>query len=219
MCVYATTNSCHPQAAQLSDEVDGAASFALLGEQLRESLDRMLRIDSQSRAQLATSSSNTANSSSNNNSSGDSAIAGSFLRGLQNPPKTDSTTTASSTSSNANYSNSSVATAHPAAGAATTAAVTVQVIHVPLHACVIAGGCFALCGAAAARVFPLQQWQLRQQHAGMHSSGSSSSSNSYSNAVPSLTSGQLLPEVCSSQNIKLTVHSAQCCAHVSCLYF
>jgi hypothetical protein len=212
--VHAITNSCHPQAAQLSDEADGAASFALLAEQLRESLDRMLRIDSQSRAKLATSSSKTANS--NSNSSGDAAIAGSFLRGLQSTPTTD---TAFGSSSNANYSNSSVTAAHSAAAAATTAAVTVQVIHVPLHACVIAGGCFALCGAAAARVFPLQQWQLRQQHAGMHSSGSSSSSNSYSNAVPSLTSGQLLPEVCSSQNIKLTVHSAQCCAHVSCLYF
>jgi hypothetical protein len=176
-------NSCHPQAAQLSDEADGAASFALLAEQLRESLDRMLRIDSQSKAKVATSSSKTANN--NSNSSGDSAIAGSFLRGLQSSPITDTTTNAFG-SSNANYSNSSVTTA-------TTAAVTVQVIHVPLHVSVIAGGCFALCGAAAARVFPLQQWQLRQQHTGMHSSGSSSS---YSNAVPSLTSGQLLPEVC-----------------------
>jgi hypothetical protein len=145
----------------------------------------MLRIDSQSKAKLATSNSKLA--SHNCSSSADAAIAGSFLRGLKSTPTADSTTTAFGSTSNSNYSSSSVTTA------ATAAAVTVQVIHVPLHVSVIAGGCFALCGAAAARVFPLQQWQLRQQHAGMHSSSSSSSSYG---AVPSLTSGQLLPEVC-----------------------
>jgi hypothetical protein len=186
--LHAIKNSCHPQAAQLTDEADGAASFALIAEQLRESLDRMLRIDSQSKAKLASNSKLAAgHSNSNSHSSGDSTIAGSFLRGLQSTSTSDtntSSTTAFGSSSNANYSNSAVT-------AAAAAAVTVQVIHVPLHVSVIAGGCFALCGAAAARVFPLQQWQLRQQHAGMYSSNSSSNS-----VVPSLTSGQLLPEVC-----------------------